>query len=121
MFRVVGRDAQGRKKELSVSAATDEEARAIALGAGIVTIDRVGAPSPFEGGCAVGILGSLWCLTTTTLGVVSGAYIGDALESPGAFIRGGFLLGALVGAVLGLIFGVSTLVAGLRRFWKRRY
>ena len=47
MFRVVGRDALGRRCEISVSASTEEEARRIALSSGsIATIDQVAVPPP---------------------------------------------------------------------------
>ena len=75
MFRVVGRDARGASVELSVYAATGEEARAIVLGSGhMVAVDRVTVPLPSPprrlpriSGWVVTVLGCLLCLGFTTV------------------------------------------------------
>jgi serine/threonine protein kinase len=47
MFRVVGRDARGRRRKLSVCASTEEEANRFALSSGsVATIDQVTVPPP---------------------------------------------------------------------------
>jgi hypothetical protein len=118
MFRVVGRDAQGKSRELCISASTEEEARALARGAGLVTIDSVSIPSPARSGFAVGILGCLGALGTTILGAVIGGILGREAESPGS-LQFTALGGTVLGAFIGLICGVGILAACYRHSSKR--
>lgn len=112
MFRVVGRDARGTYREISVCASTEDEARAIVLGSGdIATIDRVTIPPPALpprtlklSRWTATILGCLLCLGSTTIGAVVGLWIGHDLDkSSHEFIRVRWLVGGMVGAILGVI------------------
>src|SRR5262245_49066816 len=87
MFRVVGRDAQGRNRELSVAAGTVEEARAVAQTAGLVDITALSAPPavhpsrlPKLGGFALGCLSCAACVALVVAGAVIGALV--ARDSP---------------------------------------
>jgi hypothetical protein len=124
MFRVVGRDARGKRREMSVFASTEAEARALAHGEGLVTIDRVSIPPPysphllspkvraFGGSCLGGVLGG-----------GAGVFLGVALGSAGgqdlfnmlnAFILAGIggLIGAIGGAVVGAVLAARSTFKG---------
>jgi hypothetical protein len=127
MFRVVGRDAQGRTRELSVCAATEEEARATVNGLGVlVAIDHVSIPPlvptsrfPKVSRPVATALGLLLCLGCVVAGTVLGWWIGRVLDesSPGQLIHMRWLFGSAVGAILGAIVGVSLLISFLWRSW----
>ena len=125
MFRVVGSDARGHRREMSVNVVTPEQASAIALSSGnIVVIDEVTAPPPLPprqpvklSGWTLTIIGCLVCLGSTAVGTVLGALLGHELdESSSDFFKTHWLIGGIVGAILGVICGVSILVAFVRRF-----
>jgi hypothetical protein len=143
MFRVIGRDAQGKSQELSVVAATEEEARAMAQGAGLVTIDRVGAPPaarpsrlPKLSGFTAGLLSCLACVACVVLGAMIGGLIArNSYHAPAeneAAVRQLFpslaaaaemdslFKGVVGGALVGLICGVAILVACYRSYRARR-
>lgn len=48
MFRVVGLDAKGIRRVVSVSAATEDEARATALSLGVSSVEEVSIPPPLR-------------------------------------------------------------------------
>lgn len=125
MFRVVGHDARGHRCEISVNAATPEEARALALSSGgIAVILEVTASPPLPprqpvrlSGWTLTIIGCLVCLGSTAVGTVLGGLLGHELDASSSdFIKTYWLLGGVVGAVLGVICGVSILVAFAKRF-----
>jgi hypothetical protein len=125
MFRVVGHDVHGHRHEISVNAATPEEARAIALSSGgIAVIAEVTAPPPLPArqpvrlsGRTLTIIGCLVCLGSIAVGTVLGGLLGHELDaSSSEFIKTYWLLGGIVGAILGVICGVSILVAFVKRF-----
>jgi hypothetical protein len=140
MFRVVGRDARGRRRELSICVATAEEAQELARAEGLVTIDRVSVPAPLPpsrlpklSGFAAGCLACLACVGCVTLGAVIGALVGKESEPPGprpeerfiqAFfgvpvLRTEWVAGSIVGALVGLACGVGILLACYRHFRER--
>jgi hypothetical protein len=80
MFRVVGRDAQGQVRELSVNVSTAQEAKASALGAGIVTVESVSSLP-------------LLSLPPRTPAASAGRAVG------------GSCLGGVLGAILGVVVG----------------
>jgi len=143
MFRVVGRDTEGRSRELSVAASTEEEARSIAQGAGLVGIERVSVPPavipsrlPKLSGFALGCLSSVICVALVIAGAVIGGLVArDSAPPPGegeGAIRSiapsllifrdldNALHGAVVGAVIGLVCGAALLVACYQRLRERR-
>jgi hypothetical protein len=129
MFRVVGHDARGHRRDFSVNAATEEEARAMALSSGdIAVIDEATVPPPLPPrrtvrlcGWTVTIIGCLLCVGLTAAGAGLGGLLGHELDASSSdFIKSYWLLGGTVGAILGLICGVSILVAFLKRFWNPR-
>ncbi len=129
MFRVVGHDARGHRREISVNVATQEEARAIALSSGdIAIIDEVTVPPSLPprgtvrlGGWTVTIIGCLLCLGFTAVGTVLGGLLGHEFDASSSdVIKTRWLLGGLVGAILGVICGVGIFVAFLKRFWNPR-
>jgi hypothetical protein len=125
MFRVAGQDARGRRREISVNAATPEEARAIVLRSGeLAVVEEVAAPPPSLSGqpvrlsgCTLTVIGSLNCLVSTAIGTVIGGLLGhEADASSSEFLKSKWLLGGFVGAIPGVICGVNLLVAVVKRF-----
>jgi hypothetical protein len=143
MFRVVGRDAEGRSRELSVAASTEEEARSIARNAGLIGVERVSVPPtvipsrlPELSGFALGCLSSVICVALVIAGAVIGGLVArDSAPSPGEgegairSIAPSLLIfrdldhalhGAAVGAVIGLVCGAALLVACYQHIRERR-
>jgi hypothetical protein len=129
MFRVVGHDGRGHRREFSVNAATEEEARTVALSSGdIAVIDEVTVPPLLPprrtvklSGLTVTIIGCLLCGGLIAAGAVLGGLLGHELDATSSdFIKTRWLLGGIVGAILGLICGIGILVAFLQRFWNPR-
>ena len=126
MFRVVGRDAQGNSRELSISASTEQEARELAQGAGLVTVDNVSIPSPSQSsrfpkpsGFTVGCLGCLACVGSVIVGAVIGAFTGSELEPAGHVLKTQWLTGAIIGAIGGLVCG-GGILAGFYLHYRDR-
>ena len=128
MFRVTGRDVRGNRREISVNAATEEEARAIALASGdLASVDRIDLPSPapppmprLNVGLAA-FLGCLLCLGMTVAGAVLGAMVGHEVDRVHAeAIRTRWVVFGTTGTIVGLFCGVALLVAILGRIWRPR-
>ena len=127
MSQIIGRDALGATRVLSVCASTEEEARGIARQAGIVTVDRLGPPPslppsrlPKLSGFTLGCLSLLGCVGAVILGAVIGAAAMKGTEPPGFASLDATLRGGLVGSIIGLVCGIGTLVAGYHAYRGRR-
>lgn len=127
MFRVMGRDARGAYREISVCAATEAEARAQVLSRGdLAAIDQVTSPAPLPpprtvklSGWTVTILGCLICLAFASVGGIIGGWAGHvADESSGDLLKFDWFFGGIAGALIGLFCGVGVFVVLLKRFWK---
>lgn len=122
MFRVVGRDARGNREELSVVASTAEEARAVALRAGLVSVEGVSASPPTRrplfrlDGFALGALAVVGFFGSIVSGAVIGGWMGDQTEPPGFHLRQNWIGGAVGGAAVGLVVGIGIVAVCYRRY-----